>query len=65
MSRTGELCPACKEGHLKPTGQKMWVRMEGKDQPVQELAGYECDKCGVLHAEFKATFGVGFTGRPS
>jgi hypothetical protein len=51
MSQTGEKCCACKKGNLRPTGRKLWVRINGETTAFEESSEYECDdlNCAALH----------------
>jgi len=61
VDRIGELCPACKKGHLQPTGQSNWDRTNEKHGSFVEARGYQCDnpECAILHAGVQAGVGVG------
>jgi hypothetical protein len=60
MTRTGELCPTCKQGRLQPTGQANWNKTDKDKGVFQEGRGYQCDNpdCATFHAEMKAGVGV-------
>lgn len=49
QDRTGELCPSCKKGKLRPTGNRE-VKEPDKSptsgEAQREFTEYECDTCG-------------------
>ena len=63
MSEKLELCPACKQGHLKPAGRvNVGSTTPGEIRNKDSMRDLECDYCGhkqknaVLHEEHE---GVG------
>jgi hypothetical protein len=61
MGRRGELCPPCKIGHLRPTGQTEWDKTHKGSS--REARGYRCDNpdCANFHGQASSEIGISVT----